>query len=124
MRLNTKLSIMLLSSVFCVSAVQASGVQNNGVYASQYNPWRTQPQQWGYQNRSYNRATTGQEMGVRPQMLYSAPLNRIPARQFEYRRYIQQVNPYYSNQMPWWSDQTAVPYGPWAFGNNGSNGFW
>ena len=123
MKLNTKLSILLLSSVFCVTAVQASGAQNNGVYASQYNPWRPQPQNWGYQNRSHNRAAA-QGMGVRPQPLYAAPLSRIPARQFEYRGYIKQVNPYYSNQMPWWSDQAAVPYGPWALGNSGSKGFW
>ncbi len=117
MKLNRYLLIAALSSAFVVNA-QAMGMQNNGMNGSQYNPWRAQPQQWGYQN------SQNMGMGVRPTSPYSAPLNRIPARQFEYRRYIQQVNPYYSNQMPWWSDQSAVPYGPWSFGNNGTNGFW
>ena len=126
MKRNSQLLFVMLAAVSFMSTAQATGMQNSGVQASQYNPWRPQPQQWGAQNgRNNNHANTGQSIGIRPQPLYSAPVNPvIPARQFEYRRYIQQVNPYYGNQMPWWSDPVAVPYGPWSFGNNGSNGFW
>ena len=109
--------IAVLSALLMTDTVMAAGMQNG---SSQYNPWRQQPRQWGYQTRQNgNSLESGHAMGVRPQLPYSAPLNRIPARQFEYRRYIQQVNPYYSNQMPWWSDPVAVPYGPWSLGNNG-----
>jgi len=109
------LLIALLPCMLWISTAQAS----------QYNPWRPQPQQWGNQHRQGdNGLETRQTMGVKPQQHYSAPLNRIPARQFEYRHYMQQVSPYYSNQMPWWSDPVAVPYGPWSTGNDGSNGFW
>jgi len=122
MKRKAQLLILVLTGAFVASTAQAVGMQNSGAYASQYNPWRPQPQQWGYQNRD-NR-NMRQTEGVMPQPLYGTPQSLIPARQYEYRRYIQQVNPYYNNQMPWWSDQVAVPYGPWSLGNNGSNGFW
>jgi len=133
MKRNSHLLFMMLVVVFPVSTAQAAGMQNNGVYASHYNPWRPQPPQWGIQNgqndihveERQHHVEAWHDFGVRSKPLYSAPVNTvIPARQFEYRRYIQQVNPYYGNQMPWWSDPVAVPYGPWSFGNNGINGFW
>ena len=112
--------------------VQSVGAQNNGVYASQYNPWRPQPKQWGY---GHNNNGNGNAERSMPQPLYSEPLYSvplhavplapIPARQYEYRRYIQEVNPYYdmSGGLPWWAGSGAAPYGP-AMGNGWPNGIW
>jgi len=126
MKRRSQFMIVMFAAVTFISTVQANGmqrngIQQNGVQASQYNPWRPQPQQWGGQHRQNYQA---QSYGVMPQSLYPVPQSLIPARQFEYRRYIQQVNPYYSNPMPWWSDQSAVPYGPWSKGGPGSGSFW
>lgn len=109
--MKSKINIMMLMGVLSVNTIQAA----------QYNPWRPMPQQWGYQGRviSNNSIVTRPAYGTAPQRLNPVPLNRISARQFEYRRYIQEMDPYYSNKMPWWSDQSAVPYGPWSKGANG-----
>lgn len=111
--------------------MQSAGVQGNGVYSPQYNPWRPQPQQWGYQNRQQNRQNNSNGNGyaaqthnVMPQSSYAIPLSHIPARQYEYQRYVQQVNPYYNTGggLPWWAGQGAAPYGPWSIGNGWPNG--
>ncbi|WP_126456381.1 hypothetical protein [Sulfuriflexus mobilis] len=87
----------------------------------QYNPWRPVPRQWG--GRYKQRTAAVQQQGYTP--AYAVPLHPIHARQYEYRNYIQQVNPYYGNGgIPWWADPVAVPYGPWAIDNGGSNGLW
>jgi len=126
MKFKYLLLITMLTGVFFISTAQASGMYSNGTQASQYNPWRPQPQQWGYQNGWHeNRAEPRQSESVSRQSIYSTPPSPvIPARQFEYRHFIHQVSPYYGNQMPWWTDHNAVPYGPWSLGNSGVNGFW
>lgn len=86
----------------------------------QYNPWRPIPRGWG--NHHKHSAVMVQKAIP---LVYAVPMHPIHARQFEYRNYVQQVNPYYGNGgLPWWSDTTAVPYGPWSQGNGWPNGLW
>lgn len=101
--------------------VQASG--NNGVQQERYNPWRPQPKQWGFNNDRQQLQTRPM---VQPQPVYVYPVHPIHSRQVEYRGYLQQFGAYYGNQggLPWWADQSAVPYGPWAAGNGWPNGIW
>jgi len=114
----------------------AAGMQQQPGYSSQYNPWRKQqPQHRGYwgQNNNGNghRSIPTPQQGMRTpfqptvRQVYM-PQSPIPARQHEYRSYIQQVNPYYSghNTGPWWSDSGAIPNTPWAIGNGWPNGIW
>ena len=125
MKPASQLLMIVSGFVMFTGTALATGIYGSGGVASQYNPWRPQVQQWGYSNQNNGRSHVSPHAeGTMPYPLYAVPMSRIPARQFEYRRYIQQVNPYYSHQVPWWSDPVAVPYGPWAFGNNGVNGFW
>jgi len=136
-------AVMIGAGLLCSGQVFASGqyshaagMQNHSGYSSQYNPWRAQPQRhrgyWGQNNSGNVNSSTR-----RPQQAWLTPLqptvrrsympqSPIPARQHEYRSYIQQVNPYYSgsNSGPWWSDPVAVPHGPWAIGNGWPNGIW
>jgi len=144
MKLNRHVLLVISAGLLCSSATHASGghsyatgTHNHAGYSSQYNPWRAQPRSrrgyWGSSEQSGNgnglvkwprqpRVTMPQPT-VRRAYLPQSP---IPARQHEYRSYIQQVNPYYSghNSGPWWSDPVAVPYGPWATGNGWPNGLW
>jgi len=135
MKFSYQLLVVVLTSLSCVSTAQAADyfmsqqTQGNNGYSSQYNPWRPQPQRWGYQQRQYysNQSGNGRLTSYTPQpRQYAAPISQIQARQFEYRRYVQQVNPYYgtNNGLPWWADQNAVPFGPAAIGNGWPNGLW
>ena len=83
--------------------------------AKQYNPWRSAPNTgWGTQPQQ-RRSTIAHPAPPAPR--YRAPMSPIHARQFEYKNFLQQVKPYYSNNgTPWWSDPVAVPYGPWSQG--------
>ena len=130
-----QLLFVVLSGLFCMSAahaagnfVQSSGAQNTDVRASHYNPWRPQPRQWGYQKNSNGNAhrDSGQARYITHRPRYAIPLSHIPARQFEYRRYVQEVTPYYNTGggLPWWAGSGAAPYGPWAIGNGWPNGIW
>ncbi len=126
-----QLLVVMLLGLSCVSTVQAAGnfaqsagAHNNGVYVSEYNPWRPQPKQWGYQNRQSNgNAYIAQPNYIQRPPSYPALLNYIPARRYEYRRYVQETNPYYDMNGPWWAGSGAAPYGP-ATGNGWPNGLW
>jgi len=136
MKFSRQFSVVMLSGLFCISTAQAAGnfsqsagVRNNGAQASQYNPWRPQPRQWGYQNKRNNgngngNGHAGQTHYGMPQSRYVIPQSPIPSRRYEYRRYIQEVNPYYDSAGPWWAGHGAAPYGPWAIGNGWPNGIW
>jgi len=134
MKLISQLLVLMSFGLCCMSTaqavgnyVQSAGTQHNGVYASQYNPWRPQPKQWGYQNKQRNgNAYTMQPRNVLGQPAHAAPLNYISARRYEYRRYVQEVNPHYdmNGGLPWWAGSGAAPYGPWAIGNGWPNGLW
>jgi hypothetical protein len=127
--LRSALPVLLLTSLSTVSLV-AQAHDSYGTTAvtsmgtsqqKQYNPWRPVPRQWGGQHKQ--RATTVQQQAYTP--AYAVMPHPIHARQYEYRNYVQQVNPYYGNGgIPWWSDPVAVPYGPWAIGNGWPNGLW
>lgn len=115
------LSAALLLATFCITTVHAAGnvrseagLQDNGVYSSQYNPWRAQQQRQG--NNRHRSVTAPQDNGVRPQSSYGL----IPSRQHEYRRYVQQLNTYYEmhDGLPWWAGSNAVPHGSWPMLNN------
>lgn len=108
--------------------VQQAGADSRG-YSSQYNPWRPQPPRWGYQRHQGNVnyfAGDSSANSARQLRRYAAPISQIQARQFEYQRYVEQVRPYYgmNNGLPWWADQSQVPYGPWAIGSGWPNGLW
>jgi len=126
MKFKYPLLIMMLPGMFCTSAVQAADnamMSVGGVYSKQYNPWRLQHRQSGYINKRNSisgRTHIAQPDGVLPQQFHAAPLNIIPQRQYEYRRYVQQLNPYYEAHggLPWWAG--TATYGPWL----GRNGFW
>ena len=147
MKLNHHVLVVIGTGLLCSSTVHASGehshtagMKNHSGYSSQYNPWRAQPRQhrgyWGSTAQSVNGNGNGSMQRLPRQASVTMPQptvrrsympqSPIPARQHEYRSYIQQVNPYYSgaNSGPWWSDPVAVPYGPWATGNGWPNGLW
>jgi hypothetical protein len=127
--LRSALPVLLLSGLSTVSLVSqahdsygTAAVTSIGVsQQKQYNPWRPVPRQWGRQHKQ--RATAVQQQGNMP--AYVVTPSPIHARQYEYRNYVQQVNPYDGNGgIPWWADPVAVPYGPWAIGNGWPNGLW
>ena len=129
--LRRALPVLLLTSLSGVGlyaqahdAYGTTAVTSMGASQSrQYNPWRPAPRQWGNSPRKQRATAVQQQPGYTP--AYVVPLHPIHARQYEYRNYVQQVNPYYANGgIPWWADQTAVPYGPWAAGNGWPNGIW
>jgi len=130
-----QLLVCVLSGIFYLSVahasgnvVQSAGIHNNGVRAAQSNPWRPQPRQWGYQNNrnGYGQRDSGRAYSITPQPHYAIPLSHIPARQFEYRYFVQQMQPYYGvgGGLPWWAGSGAATYGPWAVGNGWPNGVW
>jgi len=115
MKFNNSLLITMLLGLFCMSTVQAAGnvmAPVAGVYSQQHNPWRMQ--QRGYVESNNN--------NVQAQQFNAAPLNLIPLRQYEYRRYVQQLSPYYEMHggLPWWTGSGAIPNGYWP----STNSFW
>ena len=131
MNLRRPLSALILFVlVTCMPVSQAAGngmllvtEKNSGVQPMRVNPWRAQAQRRGYMNGN---GPARVQVIQAPQPAYAIPVHPIHSRQVEYRGYLQQFGTYYGNHggVPWWANQQAVPYGPWAIGNGWPNGIW